>query len=279
MNLAGVVNIMNFVAILAQANEVAHAGPRRDRLFWRTAMQNATSAATFFATDIAWPSESTPAGQRRAANMETLSALEVLHKTVILTDVVWAENASWRFFTSPAPPLPGLQESSFGLVLAEHLWPMEWRDKREKKWHANLLHKLVAQWPSCFIVMVQRDKCSNVTPFMDLPRKRTHIVKPVIKHYTAQVWDANLQLHSDIKGQECDGAIVVYPRQSTEFSVAVAERSLSSNELFIPSLCREVMGQGRSVVQFGAWSLESTTEIASVMYGKPERPTPFSVST
>ena len=195
-----------------------------------------------------------------------------LRWTVVYEDLVDATSGNWRLFKSVGQPqaLRDLEPSDFGMVLVEHVWPRSWMsDNDRKEFHMKFLQTLICQWPQSFICMVGRsgglDDMNRIAKKLTLKSRRVFLL-PVWSHYAPRCQDSvNDQL---VSGGELSLAFVVGPgKMQSDVAVHLVLKKLADwKTLYVPHLV-EIVSHigvkpscqlGPHIVQFAAWSLEST---------------------
>ena len=215
------------------------------------------------ATDKQWPAGE--AGLRLQANVEKIKALIAnAPLEVFFEENVDIKDSHWRLTRSPAAS--GLPNLNIGMILVEHIWPLEWNDRNE--FHIQSLKSLLTDWGHDKIyVWVDRHNglgsIDRLEERLQIGKRWKKFVFPVIAHYEPLQQDE--AQYTPILQNSTDVALVVVPPWSGVndifFHCTIMPFLEARTFLYVPELCKLMLAKNRDVLQLACWSCESTAVI------------------
>jgi len=231
-------------------------------------------ASIFLVTDVAFPLADSPAGQRLIDNQKRIQTIleGVDGLRVLYEDIVDANSSKWRLTQSIAAPFSRAESDKVRLILCEHIWPRGdvSTSGPRASFHLRLLEKLVSQWPSAFVLMVQREtaglgSAAELSQQLNVGRRQC-CLRPLALHYTPLQGDPSCGA-SPIQGCDTDRALIVAPKPAKPpdgFLHLLTKEIMDSDEpVSIPHFVCKIIARGEHIVQFGAFSCESTLGIVA----------------
>ena len=159
-----------------------------------------------------------------------------------------------------------MASNTFGLILAEHIWPRRLKDRvQREKFHMKMIEYLTSTWPEAYIIVVCRGgrRASPLEKYVPSVgfKTRTAFTLPVTKHYTPRCQGIDV---ANIEGCDEDLALVIYPKSYRKRAgplAPVVELDFK-NKVHILEAVLRVAYQGFRTLQLGAHTLDSSLAIA-----------------